>query len=96
MPDPREVLRGTLVERYRQCGRASCHCARTGDRGHGPAYYLMVTVRSGKTEMIYVPKDQKEAVEAWIRNFQNVRERVEEISSLNRDLLKLGVLFKQG
>ena len=96
LPDPRQILRGTLVERYRKCGRASCHCARQGDQGHGPAYYLMVTVRSGKTETIYIPKERRRAVEAWVRNFQSMRERMEEISSLNRDLLKIGALFEEG
>ena len=43
LPDLRQVLRGSLVTRYRRCGRRNCHCANEGDPGHGPAYYLMVT-----------------------------------------------------
>lgn len=96
LPDLKEVLRGSLVTRYRRCGRSNCHCARKGDRGHGPAYYLVVTVASGKTAQVYVPKEQKREVEAWIRNFQRVREILERISTANRKLLKQGKLFKGG
>lgn len=93
LPDLRQVLRGSLVTRYRRCGRASCHCAAKGERGHGPAYYLMVTVAPGQTLQIYVPREHKTAVEGWIENFRLARERLEEISTLNRELLKQGELF---
>jgi len=93
LPDLREILRGSLVERYRRCGRANCRCARPGERGHGPAYYLMVTVASGKTVQVYVPKEHKEQVAQWVENFQRARQALEEMSTLNRQLLKEGKLF---
>ncbi len=93
LPDLRLLLRGSLVSRYRRCGRASCHCAAEGDPGHGPAYYLMVSVAPGKTLQVYVPGDQKAAVESWIQNFHAARETLERISTLNRELLRRGVLF---
>lgn len=96
LPDLKEVLRGSLVTRYRRCGHSNCHCARKGDRGHGPAYYLVVTVASGKTAQVYVPKEQKREVEAWIENFRRVREILESLSTANRKLLKQGKLFKGG
>lgn len=89
-----EILRGSLVERYRRCGRANCHCAREGDPGHGPAYYLIVTVARGETVQVYVPKRHKQHVERWIANFQHARETLEEVSTLNRKLLKQGELFE--
>ena len=30
-----EFRPGTLQARYRKCGKATCHCAREGDPGHG-------------------------------------------------------------
>ena len=27
---------GSLVERYRKCGKPNCHCAQPGEPGHGP------------------------------------------------------------
>lgn len=96
LPDLEQVLRGSLVSRFRRCGRATCHCARKGDPGHGPAYYLMVTVATGKTLLVYVPAVHKREVAKWIDNFRRSRETVEKISSLNRELLRQGKLFPEG
>ncbi len=93
LPDLSQILRGSLVTRYRKCGRAGCHCARPGDPGHGPAYYLMVSLGAGKTVQVYVPEQDKEKVQAWLENFQRAKRKLEEISSFNRTLLKAGKLF---
>ena len=81
------------MERYRRCGRANCRCARRGDPGHGPAYYLMVTVGPGRTVQVYVPRAQKDQVERWLENFRIARQTLEEVSTVNRELLKAGKLF---
>ena len=96
LPDLREVLRGSLVKRFRRCGRGSCHCAEEGDPGHGPAYFLMVTLAPGKTIQVYVPAEHKKAVQMWIKNFQQARRILEKVSTVNRGLLKRGKLFKRG
>ena len=54
LPDLRKVLRGSLVTRYRRCGKATCCCSQEGHPGHGPAYYLMVTVAPGNTLQIVI------------------------------------------
>lgn len=95
LPDLHEILRGSLVERYRRCGRPTCHCAKKGDPGHGPAYYLMVTVAPGKTVQVYVPKEHKREVERWIKNFRQAQEVLEEFSTINRRLLKDRRLFRR-
>ena len=96
LPELGEILRGSLVTRFRRCGKAGCHCADEGDPGHGPAYYLVVTVAAGQTVQVYVPKDQKQQVEEWISNFRDVRDVLEAISTLNRELLREGSLFRGG
>jgi len=96
LPNMQEVLRGSLVTRYRRCGRPNCRCARKGARGHGPAYYLMVTIAPGKTVQVYVPKEQKRDVERWLKNYRRSREILERISTVNREFLKQGKLFKGG
>ncbi|MHC4710339.1 MAG: DUF6788 family protein [Planctomycetota bacterium] len=35
------ILRGSLIERYKPCGRPGCKCAK--GPGHGPKYYLSVS-----------------------------------------------------
>ena len=96
LPDLREVLRGSLVTRYRRCGRQGCHCAQEDDRGHGPAYYLMVTLAAGQTIQVYVPQNYRKQVERWLKNFRRARETLEAVSTLNRSLLKQGRLFSGG
>ena len=95
MPELREIVRGSLVERYRRCGRPNCHCALKGDQGHGPAYYLMVTVAPGKTVQVYVPNEHKREVQRWIKSFRRAQEVLEEVSAINRRLLKEGCLFRR-
>lgn len=55
----------------------------------------MVTVGRGQTLQIYVPKQHKAAVESWIENFRTAREKLERVSTLNRELLKRGGLFEE-
>jgi len=81
-----EVLRGSLMERYLTCGNPACKCAR-GEK-HGPVWYLSVTLdqshRTGNT----VPADQVEQVRRWIDNYHQVKEHLEKISDINRELLR--------
>src|SRR2546429_5497552 len=50
LPPFAEIVRGSLVTRYRRCGKATCPCVR--GPGHGPAHYLGVTRKAGKTQQI--------------------------------------------
>ena len=46
---------GSLVARYRRCGKPNCRCARAGDRGHGPSFSLTHAV-NGKTVTKIIPR----------------------------------------
>lgn len=80
------VLRGSLIERYKRCGKPGCKCAK--DRGHGPKFYLSVSIPGQHPEMVYVPLKTKEKVEALLSNFHKIRQLLEEIGTINRELLK--------
>ena len=86
LPPAGEVLRGSLVERYVTCGNPSCKCAR-GER-HGPMWYLTVTLGPGHTTGGIIPAEQVEQVRRWIGNFQRLRDALEGISEINRELLR--------
>ena len=49
-----EMRSGSLTERFRRCGRPSCHCAKPGDPGHGPVLSLTRT-HNGKTVTRLIP-----------------------------------------
>jgi hypothetical protein len=80
------VLRGSLIERYKRCGHAGCKCQPT--RGHGPKYYLSISQAGGRPEMDYVPEEQARQVADYLKNFQKVRQLLEKICNLNRQLLR--------
>lgn len=86
LPPVGEVLRGSLIERYVTCGNPSCKCAR-GER-HGPVWYLSVTLGPGRTTGGTIPPEQVEQVRHWIANYQKVKEHLEGISEINRELLR--------
>lgn len=46
---------GSLVARFRKCGKASCRCAKKGAKGHGPSYSLTHPV-AGKTTTRIIPE----------------------------------------
>ena len=45
---------GSLVGRYRRCGKPGCRCTRPGVRGHGPSWSLTRRVE-GKTVTRVIP-----------------------------------------
>jgi len=85
------VLRGSLIERYKRCGHPGCSC-QLGP-GHGPKYYLSVSQAGGRPEMDYVPQEYSPQVSAYLQNFQKVRQILEQICNLNRELLRRRVKF---
>ena len=86
LPPVTETMRGSLVERYVTCGNPSCKCAK-GER-HGPVWYLTVTLGPGKTTGGIVASDKVEQVRNWVQNYQKVKDHLEKISAINRELLR--------
>ena len=86
LPPLGEVLRGTLMERYLTCGNPDCKCTR-GER-HGPVWYLSVTLDQTHRTGCTVASDQVEQVRRWIENYHRVKENLEKISEINRELMR--------
>ena len=86
LPPVAEILRGSLVERYVTCGNPSCKCSK-GQR-HGPMWYLTVTLGRGHTTGGIIPSDKVEQVRGWIQNYRQVKDHLERISEINRELLR--------
>jgi len=86
LPPLDSILRGSLIERYKRCGRPGCKCA--DGPGHGPKYYLSASFPGRSPQMDYVPQSDFAEVSEHIANYQQVREILEEISEINRELLR--------
>ena len=86
LPPVTETLRGSRVERYVTCGNPSCKCTK-GER-HGPMWYLTVTLGRGRTTGAIVPTEKVDQVRGWIENYHKVKNHLEKISEINRELLR--------
>ena len=86
LPPVTEVLRGSLVERYVTCGNPACKCSK-GER-HGPIWYLTVTLGRGRTTGGIIPEERVAEVRRWIDNYRKLKDQVEKISEINRELLR--------
>jgi len=86
LPPVTDILRGSLVERYVTCGNSTCKCAK-GER-HGPIWYLTVTLGRGRTTGGIIPNEQVEEVRGWIENYHKLKDHLEKISEINRELLR--------
>ena len=96
LPAFAEIVRGSLVTRYRRCGKPTCHC--TKSRGHGPAHYLVVTLKPGKTEQILLSEQTLPVARQLLDNYKRWRAALEKVSAVNRRLLRLraGELVRPG
>jgi len=86
LPPAEETLRRSLLRRYVTCGHPSCKCTR-GER-HGPIWYLTVTLGPGRTTSAVIPAEQAERVRHWIANYRRMKDHLEKISQINRELLQ--------
>jgi hypothetical protein len=86
LPPIEQVLRGTLVEAYKRCGRPNCHCV--DGPGHGPKRYLSISQPGGRPRRDYVPNGVHMQVAQLIDNFRKLREMLNEICAINTELLR--------
>ena len=86
LPPPQTILRGSLIERYKRCGKPNCKCA-TG-RGHGPKHYLSISRTGEHPQMDYVPQAYVEQVRQYLDNYHHTRAILEEICTINHELLR--------
>src|SRR5258708_30609829 len=86
LPRLETVLRGSLIERYKRCGKPGCSCAE--GKGHGPKYYLSVSFPGERAQMEYVPQEREPQTREYLGNLHHAREVLEQICEINRELLR--------
>ena len=86
LPPRKAVLRGSLIERYKRCGKPGCKCA--DGPGHGPKYYLSVSYPGRRPQLDYVPQESYPQASEFLANYHRVRQILEEICEINRELLR--------
>ena len=88
------MVRGSLIERYKRCGKAGCHCAQ--EKGHGPKFFLSISFPKIRPVMIYVPLVYKKHIEEGLNNYQKAKQILEEISKINQELLRRREVLQEG
>jgi hypothetical protein len=87
MPSIERIVRGSLMETYKRCGRPNCHCA--DGPGHGPKRYLSTIARTGERPRLgYVPNAIYPQVAEFLANFRTLQEMLNEICAINAELLR--------
>ena len=86
LPPLKTILRGSLIERYKRCGKPGCKCA--DGPGHGPKYYLSVSYPGLRPRMDYVPQEWHAQTSEFVANYHRAREILEAISEINHELLR--------
>ena len=77
---------GSLVERFRKCGKPTCHCAEKNAPGHGPCYSLTHAVE-GKTVTRVIPKGAAvEHTRQQIAEYHRFRELVRELITVSTQI----------
>src|SRR5450432_2351754 len=79
LPGLGDLRPGSLVERYRKCGKSNCHCAQPNDAGHGPSWSLTHDVK-GTTMTKVIPESLVPQTREQIAEYQRLR-------GLTRDLV---------
>lgn len=80
---------GSLVPRFRKCGKPSCHCAKKGDHGHGPSYSLTHAV-SGKTVTYVISAGEAvERTRAQLDEYRRFRVLVREFVAISEQICDL-------
>lgn len=85
LPDLRDILRGSLLERTIRHRRGCSKC----ERGEGhPVSVLAVTYPGGRTRQISLRPEQVSEVRRQLDNYQQLKETVEQICELNQQALR--------
>ena len=79
------LMRGTVYERPRKCGRSSCTCA--GAEGPKHTTRQLVVNLKGRTHTRYVRTGEMEKVQALVAAYAELWEIVTELTEVNLELL---------
>jgi len=93
LPDARDLLRGSLLQRIIRHRKGCPKCDRGG--GH-PVAVLAVGYPGGRTRQISLRKEQIALVKRYLANYQKLKSAIEKICEINQKLLRAEPDEKEG
>jgi hypothetical protein len=92
LAETQPFIMGTVVEYEKVCGNPKCKCAR-GEKHK--AQHLTYKDENQKTISIHIPADMLQEVKEWTEEYKSVKDLLQQISSLQRAILKRHVTEKR-
>ncbi len=82
-----DLRQGSLRAQYRKCGKANCHCAIEGAKGHGP-YWLLTWLDkgTGKSRGRTISADAIEETRVQLKEYQRLRGLVRDLVEVSSRL----------
>ena len=80
----RAMVRGSLLELMRKCGKPGCKCQR-GEL-HGPNFYLSLPMPGKRSRMLPVPVDKVKVLKSLNLHYHDFQHAVTEIRRLNEEI----------
>ncbi len=84
MPRSSKIVKGTLVELRRECGKPNCHCQKGGKH---VSLYLSQS-HKGKTRMTYIPWKYEKEIRTSVNRHKKLIRVVEDMSEINIKIIK--------
>jgi hypothetical protein len=80
---------GSLVPRYRKCGKQNCHCSKKGSKGHGPSYSLTHPI-AGKTVTRIIPVGAGvDRTREQLEEYRRFRRLVQQLTTVSEQICDL-------
>ena len=79
------MIKGTVVELKRKCGKKNCRC----NDGQLHVSKVLSACVSGKTRMRAIPKSQLDQVEKKVQRYQKHRQSRARLTEIHREMLEM-------
>ena len=83
-----DMRRGSIVERYRRCGKSPCRCEAPDHPGHGPYYSFTAKVRGTTQTRQLRPGPAVEKVRREIAAFRELQTLTQRLVEINEAICK--------
>ncbi|MCP4678786.1 MAG: hypothetical protein GY854_25525 [Deltaproteobacteria bacterium] len=82
------VLQGSVVERWKKCGKPACRCHKNPDEWHGP-YHQWSWKSGGRTSSLSLSREQADLCREWVENNRRLEGIVKKLRSLSSRAVRI-------